>query len=269
VFGPAHSYPFAPERNYSPLDASPTDAAAFLEAIGFARIVLVQPTPYGEDDRRLLDALREFGSRARGVIAARALNDAEIRARDALGVTALRLNAADRSVDATLPARIADAAALAREADWHLEVQAPASVLVEIVPVLERCAVPVVLDHLGRLTASEDPVFDVMVAMMREGRLWTKLSGADRFPGWPGRRTDVLALMRALLAANPARVVWGSDWPHTPFHSRAPMDAPAPQPFREVDVHELLALLDEATGDRATLERVLVENPIDLYRFPA
>ena len=267
VFGPAHAYAFAHERNYTPPDAPVADARAFLSRIGFERVVLVQPTPYGDDDRRLLDALRELGSSARGVIAARSLTDRDLDERAALGVTALRLNAADRSVDDALPARIADAAALARDAGWHIEIQAPGTMLGRIAPAIARAGVAVALDHLGRLNDPGDPGLDVVCGLMRDGLLWVKLSGADRFPGWPASRGEVLTLMRTLLVAHPGRVVWGSDWPHTPFHERTPAATPALQPFRSVDVGGLLALLAEACADGGLYERVLVHNPSALYRF--
>ena len=68
VFGPAAKYPFVQGRTYTPGDALPADAAAMLEQLGLERVVLVQPSVYpGTDNRRLLDALDEFGTRARGV----------------------------------------------------------------------------------------------------------------------------------------------------------------------------------------------------------
>jgi predicted TIM-barrel fold metal-dependent hydrolase len=267
VFGPAAAYPFAALRNYTPPDALPRELEAFLGRTGFARVVVVQPTAYGDDDRLLLDTLLALGPRARGVTAARELSGDELRARSAVGVTALRLNAADSAADRALAARVAAADALARTAGWHLELQLPATMFLDLVPTLERCTVPLVLDHLGRLAGPADAALGPVVAMLRTGRLWVKLSGADRYPGWPERRADALALMRTLIRANPDRVVWGSDWPHTPFHARAPSRSPPESPFRAVEVSELLALLAEAAGDDAFVARILVRNSAVLYRF--
>ena len=78
-------------------------------------------------------------------------------------------------------------------------------------------------------------------------------------------RIDVLA--RRLCAANPDRVVWGSDWPHTPRHDvRKPGEAEE-LPFQDIDTKGLLALVPRWLGDDALVERVLVTNPERLYGF--
>jgi len=68
VFGPASAYPFSAARAYTPPNALPEDLERMVSALGVERFVLVQPSPYGSDNSRLLDALRTFGSRARGVV---------------------------------------------------------------------------------------------------------------------------------------------------------------------------------------------------------
>jgi len=62
------------------------------------------------------------------------------------------------------------------------------------------------------------------------------------------------ALARALAAHNPERCVWASNWPH-------PGRNPPPD---NVDILDLL--LDWVPGE-ATRERILVENPAQLYGF--
>jgi len=64
-------------------------------------------------------------------------------------------------------------------------------------------------------------------------------------------------MAKALIAANPERVVWGSDWPHT--------SAPKPLP----DDAELLDLVTRSAPDPATRRRILVDNPAALYGFGA
>ncbi len=94
-----------------------------------------------------------------------------------------------------------------------------------------------------------------------------KLSGAyrasTRAPDYP----DVLPLARALVAANPERLVWGSDWPHpdsNPRPDRKPTDL---APAQDIDDGRLLSLLAEWVPDRATRDRILVDNPKRLYDF--
>src|SRR3954471_4423011 len=68
VFGPAAKFPFAPERKYTPTDASKEQLFALRDFLGFSRNVLVQATCHGFDNSALLDALQAAGDRARGVV---------------------------------------------------------------------------------------------------------------------------------------------------------------------------------------------------------
>ena len=66
---------------------------------------------------------------------------------------------------------------------------------------------------------------------------------------------DNPANVDALVAANPSRLVWGSDWPHTELRATTPHDA------------DLVDLLVATLPDAATLRRVCVDNPASLYGF--
>ena len=72
--------------------------------------------------------------------------------------------------------------------------------------------------------------------------------------------------MRALIAANPARAVWGTDWPHIGPHTPG---APKPVEYMPIDNLALLALLGRAAPEAATRRRILVDNPAELYGFAA
>jgi predicted TIM-barrel fold metal-dependent hydrolase len=56
---------------------------------------------------------------------------------------------------------------------------------------------------------------------------------------------------RALVAARPDRLIWGSDWPHLPDGQR--------------DTGELLNLLPDWAPDEADRHRILVEAPNTLF----
>jgi 2-pyrone-4,6-dicarboxylate lactonase len=49
-------FPFAPERKYTPCDASKQQLFALRDHLGFARNVIVQATCHGADNRALVDA---------------------------------------------------------------------------------------------------------------------------------------------------------------------------------------------------------------------
>src|ERR1700750_533843 len=59
VFGPAARFPYAGDRSYSPPDAPLEKYLGMLDAIGFARGVLVQGSAHGRDNSAMLDALEQ------------------------------------------------------------------------------------------------------------------------------------------------------------------------------------------------------------------
>ena len=67
VFGPGDEFPFAPERKYTPCDASKDQLWALRDFLGFDRNVVVQATCHGADNAAMVDAVRSSEGRARGV----------------------------------------------------------------------------------------------------------------------------------------------------------------------------------------------------------
>lgn len=77
------------------------------------------------------------------------------------------------------------------------------------------------------------------------------------------------ALAQALVAANPDRIVWGSDWPHP--NSDAGRGKPLTEissPF-PIDDGLLLNQLPKWVPDAAVRKKILVDNPARLYGFGA
>ena len=259
VFGDRARYPFDARRNYTPHRATLDDYRAVMNACGIDRAVLVQPSVYGNDNRCLLDALREAGGAVgafRGVVVPDpAASDDELLAMDALGARGVRLNVVNPRM-----LGIDDALALCarmRPRGWHLQVHLMlagdgAATLAEIV---DRSDVPIVVDHFGRPAAGA-ALPSLLLELVASGRVWVKLSapyriGARSAPAHAG----VAPLVDALVAANPGRLLWGSDWPHTELHADVPHDA------------DLVDLLASWLPDAATLRRVCVDNPAQLYGY--
>ena len=67
VFGPGDIFPFAPERKYTPCDASKDQLFALRDRLGFDKNVIVQATCHGADNSALVDALIHSNGKARGV----------------------------------------------------------------------------------------------------------------------------------------------------------------------------------------------------------
>src|SRR3954454_9898548 len=100
VFGPGNEFPFAPERKYTPCDASKAQLFALRDHLGFEKNVIVQATCHGADNSALIDALRHSGDRARGVATVRRnVTDAQLREMHEAGVRGVRFNFVKRLVD--------------------------------------------------------------------------------------------------------------------------------------------------------------------------
>ena len=102
VFGPGAEFPFAPERKYTPCDASKAQLFALRDHLGFARNVIVQATCHGADNRAHGRRLPLSGGKARGVATVRRSVTRRGTARlHAAGVRGVRFNFVKRLVDFT------------------------------------------------------------------------------------------------------------------------------------------------------------------------
>lgn len=256
VFGPAARYPYAPERAYTPPDASIEELLALQKRLGFERVVVVQPSVYGTDNSCTLDALRRLGRRARGVAVIDARSD--LLQMQKLGVRGVRVNLHTGGVQdpATAQRLLEEAAARVAPLGWHVQTFTSISLLRRLDHAIQDFPVPLVIDHFG-LPASHADV-DYLAALLRAGTAHVKLSGPHRLPMDPG------PVVRALVEANPERCVWGSDWPHPTSGARDPRRV---QPFDPIDDARSLARLRGWLADRALFRKILVDNPARLYDF--
>lgn len=269
VIGPKARFPLASRRAYTPQDAPFEALAEMLARLGLERVVLVQTSVFGTDNACTLDAAERLGDRARAVAV---IDDAttapELDDLHGRGVRGLRLNLATLGLEdpAVARAKIAAAAQLCTRNGWHLQIHTGATTVALLGEDLLRLPVPVVLDHFALIApAAPDPdALAVVLALLETGRGYVKLSGRYRLdPAGSADQQRSLALR--LFAANPERVLWGSDWPHTAGAGER-RDAAAEVPFQDIDTAgELRTLKDWLSADDAA--RVLVDNPARLYGF--
>jgi len=92
-----------------------------------------------------------------------------------------------------------------------------------------------------------------------------KISAPYRSSNQGPAYADVAPLAKALIGANPQRIVWGSDWPHP----GPPADRPLTDitPFYEVDDGLVLNQLAIWAPDPSTRKTILVDNPARIYGF--
>jgi D-galactarolactone isomerase len=254
------SYPVDPSATLRPPNALVADYRALQKRIGTTRNVLVQPSTYGVDNRCLLDALATFGPSARMVAVVNdKVSSEELKRMHALGVRGIRFNLAQAG--ATTPEMLEPLSRRINEFGWHIQINAPAAKILEIMPVLEeRVPSPIVFDHLAHIPQPDGvnhPLFAKVRELIDKGRTWIKLSGAyaDTKIG-PPSYADSSAVARAYVKAAPERCVWGSDWPH-----------PTEQSKQLPDDALLFDLLTDWAPDEKVRHRILVENPGSLYDF--
>ena len=130
--------------------------------------------------------------------------------------------------------------------------------------------VPVVLDHFGGARAARGPAqpgFADLVELVRCGKAYVKISGAYRASREAPDYPDVAPLAKALIAANPERVVWGTDWPHTNSTTPPGREVTDVTPFLAIDDARLMNQLPLWAPDAATRQAILVDTPARLYGF--
>jgi predicted TIM-barrel fold metal-dependent hydrolase len=271
-FGPAVGYPFASERAYTPGDASEPELNALHARLGVARVVLVQPSVYGTDNSRLVDGLAKLGDRARAIAVVSPNTDqAALRRLHAAGVRGVRVNAATHGPDdpETVWREISAQAALVAGLGWHVQTLIRPATLIAIVDRVQSLPCPLVVDHFGLPALDAGPAapaFDALAKLVEAGRTYVKLSAMERLAG-AGRLERLRPFVDRLLAANPQRLVWGTDWPHTGGGRTFGQKVDAIEPFQVMDDADALAFLADAVGKAATLRTILVDTPAKLYAF--
>ena len=266
VFGPGAVFPFAPERKYTPCDASASQLFALRDRLGFARNVVVQATCHGADNRALLDALARSGGRARGIATVkRSVSDAELQAMHAAGVRGVRFNFVKRLVDFTPRDELMEIAARVKPLGWHVVIYFEAVDLPELWDFFSALPTPVVVDHMGRPDVAkpvEGPEFELFVRFMREhSHVWSKVSCPERLSvsgprALDGERNayrDVVPFARRLVETFPDRVLWGTDWPHPNLKDHMPDDG------------LLVDFIPHIAPTPELQRKLLVDNPARLY----
>jgi 2-pyrone-4,6-dicarboxylate lactonase len=266
VFGPGAEFPYAPERKYTPCDASKLELYALRDHLGFARNVVVQATCHGADNRAMVDALLHSGGKARGVATVkRSVGDAELQAMHAAGVRGVRFNFVRRLVDFTPKDELLEIAGRVAALGWHVVIYFEAADLRELSEFFTALPTIIVVDHMGRPDVGkpvDGPEFELFLKFMRQHpNVWSKVSCPERLsvrgpPALNGERNayrDVVPFARTIVESFPDRVLWGTDWPHPNLKDHMPDDGLL------VDFIPHIAITPELQ------RKLLVDNPTRLY----
>ena len=273
IHGDPQQFPFFAGRVYTPETASPEEMAALHRALHVKRVVIVTPSVYGTDNSATLYGMKARGADARGVaVIDDKTPDSELDAMGEAGVRGIRLNLATGGSNDPALARQRFQAALPRMAsrNWHIQIYTNLAVIAAIKDLVLASPVPVVFDHFGGAQAAlgvMQPGFGDLVELVRSGKSYVKISGAyrasTRAPDYP----DAAPLAKALIAGNPERIVWGTDWPHpdsTTAPGRKPTDV---TPLLQIDDGALMNQLPVWAPEAATRKAILADNPARLYQF--
>jgi predicted TIM-barrel fold metal-dependent hydrolase len=271
IHGDPETFPFFSGRIYTPETALPEEMAALHKALHIQRVVIVTPSVYGTDNSATLYGMKARGADARGVaVIDEKTAESALDAMDRAGVRGIRLNLATGGVNDPSVGRKRFEAAVERvhKRKWHVQMYTNLAVISSIKDLVAASPVPAVFDHFGGAQAAlgtGQPGFADLLELVRSGKAYVKISGAYRASKLAPDYPDAAPLARALIAANPERIVWGTDWPHPNSSSGNP--AAQVTPLFQIDDGRLLNQLPAWAPDAAIRKKILVDNPARLYGF--
>jgi predicted TIM-barrel fold metal-dependent hydrolase len=238
-------------------DASWQTLLALAEKNSVGHAVLLQPSFLGFDNSYLFEALRAEPSRFRGV--PWVSPSIEVTAGDwenlaQIGVRGLRFPIYGLPTPQWSAYREMLAEALKR--DWPIHLYVESRRLPEILPVLLDGGHKVVIPHYGMfdrtLGPMRDPGFKTLLDSAKTERVWVVMCGAYRV----GPERARAATPMLLDAFGPARLMWGSDWPHTDTD----LDRVKTYPLT-------LKWFEEWVPEEKVRRTILMDTPSKLYGF--
>ena len=256
IFGPASRFPYAPDRRYTPQDAGRETLAALHRHLGLERAILVQASCHGTDNNAMLDALEWSKGRWRGVaMVKKDVTDLELTTLHEAGVRGVRFNFVAHLGGAPDLKNVQAVIARVTPLGWHIQLHLDAEDIETYRDFLKSLRVPFIIDHMGRVEAKhglDQKPFRHLLELMKNDLAWVKVSGPERVSSAGKPFHDAMPFARALIAAAPDRVLWGTDFPH-PNVKWMPNDG------------ELVDLFAATVQDDATRKKILVDNPAGLY----
>ncbi len=265
-------FPFTAARVYTPPMATAQELLALQHALHLDHVVIVTPSIYGTDNRATLDGIKQLGrKRARGIaVVGPNTTAAEMDAMVKAGITGIRINLEQAGVtDPGAAAKALDTAVQQiGSRPWHIEMYSRLATLSPLKAKFAALPVPVVFDHFAGAQAAlgaQQAGFDTVLELVKSGKAYVKVSGAYRSSDKAPDYADVQALARALIATNPDRLLWGSDWPHPDSASVPGRKTTDIAPAQMIDDGRVLNLLAEWTSDVGIRKKILVDNPKRLH----
>jgi predicted TIM-barrel fold metal-dependent hydrolase len=273
VYGDTKRHPYWEGRTYTPEPATVPELKQVMRALGLDRVVVVQASTYGTDNSCVVDSIRELGSGARGVaVIDEKTTEASLDDMHRGGVRGIRLSLGNQGVTdpAAARQRLKTAAdRMKNRKGWSVLISGSPATWEALRVELAGVAVPVVIDHFGEPRVADgvaQPGFTTVLNLVKSGKAYVKLSNADTLTRQPDF-SDITPYARALISANPQRVVWGTAWPH-PSASGVPGRKSTDLALhRQTDDGRVMNMLAVWAPDAAMRKMILVDNAARLYGF--
>jgi len=259
VFGPHAVFPYHESSTYHPPDGPKEDLKALHNKLGVERVVIVQASCHGPDNRAMLDAIFTDPVNYRGVcIANSEFTDEDFADLHAGGVRGVRFNFVAHLGGTPDLKAMQNVLERVKPLGWHLVIHVNAADIIEFEDFFTQFDMPIIVDHMGRVPTSEgldQKAFQILLDFMQRDNWWVKICGSERISSDGPPFHDALPFARALLDVAPDRTLWGTDWPHPNISKWMPNDG---------DLLDLVPLFAE---DQTLQKKVLVDNPARLYGF--
>jgi 2-pyrone-4,6-dicarboxylate lactonase len=259
IYGPFSRFPLPEDRSFTPNEAPETELRRLHEHFGFDRAVIVQSQGHGFDHQPVRDALAVGGGRYRGVALVQPGTSAEeVASLDAAGFCGVRFSFMAHLGGYSDLSRVRSVIDRVRPHDWHIAIHVAGQGIVEMADFIRSIKARVVIDHMARPALADGPEGAAVTELRRlldTGKVWVKLSGADRLSKDGAPYRDAIPIARSLADHAPERILWGSDWPHVNLHGPMSDDA------------SLVDLIAEIAPSETTRRRLLVDNPAEFFRF--
>jgi 2-pyrone-4,6-dicarboxylate lactonase len=257
VFGPHARFPFAAGRSYTPADAPKEKLFALHKHLGIGRGVVVQSAAHGFDNAASADLIAARRNDYVGVALLPVdVSPSEIKRLDEQGFRGVRFNYMKHLGEGTPIDQVISFSKKLADLGWHLQIHMDSSLIAQMAPALKRSAVPIVIDHMGRVDASlglGQPPFRELTRLLNDKNIWVKVSGCERASRQASPWKDALPFARKLVAEFPERTLWGTDWPHPNLKDHMPDDGLL------VDFIPHIAVTPDLQ------RKLLVDNPMRLY----
>lgn len=260
------TYPLTSDARYCPKTHTLEQALTFEQSVGLDKIVLVQPSIYGNDNSCMLDALQALGpERGRAIVQFEPQTIPESTLKDwhRMGVRGVRLNfsSVGKSPDTErLRSLLHRYAQDCRPLGWVIQLYLPMDMISYLEPIVPELGVRICIDHMGHPSLSGTPPsspydlagFQSLVNLLESGTTFVKLSAPYRLSNTKDYDDLEPIATEILRVAGKTGVVFATDWPHTRFEG--------------LDIKPWIStVLQWCDGDEELIKRLFRGNAEDIW----